>query len=141
MQKSFSWPEKFCFGVFDHMVCLEGGQIGGQSGQKWTFFFKKIQKNLKKNTKIKNISTAYILAFLTQNDPKFGRKKFLNPKFLGISKKSFFKKVDFGLKWKLMDCSFMENFYFCPMTSSCDVIVPKSAENAFRRVSAKNEFF
>ena len=40
-----------------------------------------------------------------------------------------------------MDCSFMENFYFCPMTSSRDVIVPKSAENAFRRVSAKNEFF
>ena len=48
MQKRFSWPEKFCFGVFDHMVCLEGGQIGGQSGQKWTFFIKKIQKNLKK---------------------------------------------------------------------------------------------
>ena len=80
------------------MVCLEGGQIGGQSGQKWTFFFKKIQKNLKKYTKIKNICTAYILAILTQNDPKIVRKKFLNPKFSDISKKLFFKKVDFELK-------------------------------------------
>ena len=98
-------------------------------------------RKLKKYTKIKNISTAYILAFLPQNDPKFGRKKFLNPKFLGISKKSFFKKVDFGLKWKLMDYSFMKNFYFCPMTSSRDVIAPQSAEYAFLRVSSKNEFF
>ena len=82
----------------DHMVCVEGGQIGGQSGQKWTFFLKKIHKHLKKITKIKNISTAYILEVLPQNDPKIGREKFLNPKFLDISKFFFFKKVEFGFK-------------------------------------------
>ena len=45
------------------MVCLEGGQIGGQSGQKWTFLFKKIQKNLKKNKNQKYIHDLHFGSF------------------------------------------------------------------------------
>ena len=85
--------------------------------------------------------TAYILVVLTQIDPKLGREKYLRPKFLDVLKKIFLEKVEFGLKSKLIGCSFMNTFYFFPMTSSRDVIETQSAENAFRRVSAKNDFF
>ena len=52
------------------------------------------------------------MAFLPQNDPKFGREKFLNPKILEFLKKKFFsKKSILGLNESFWSVFFWKNIF------------------------------
>ena len=141
MQKSFSWPEKFCFGVFDHMVCLEGGQIGGQNDQKCTFFSKKFKKIWKNTQKSKIYPRLTFLQFQPKMTPNLRVKSFWTPNFRTFQKKVFSKKSTLSSNeglWIVVLWNFFIFALWRHHVTSYPRKVPKMRFGDFRR---KTNFF